>query len=209
LCSIPIGHSIWDPHFSSYCYEAYSSLGTASGGVASYSGLYNVFLTIGVSSDFDLYKLVIGFQILSLISILLGRLHLVYIDSLILADARHKSLGSEEHTSHMHALVYNSYQLLAFLNASGLRLNFHLGALFGVSSIAWSGHLIHVALPASRGVRVTWSNVFSVRPVETGLTHFLDFDWGAWTRSVDIDSHVFGSYFGAGSSLLTFIGGFK
>ena len=29
------------------------------------------------------------------------------------------------------------------------RLNHHLSGLFGFSSIAWTGHLVHVAIPAS------------------------------------------------------------
>ncbi|KAL0288668.1 UNVERIFIED_CONTAM: Photosystem I chlorophyll a apoprotein A1 [Sesamum calycinum] len=33
------------------------------------------------------------------------------------------------------------------------RLNHHLSGLFGVSSLAWTGHLVHVAIPGSRGER--------------------------------------------------------
>ncbi|KAL4009935.1 hypothetical protein IC575_031028 [Cucumis melo] len=36
-----------------------------------------------------------------------------------------------------------------FKNAES-RLNHHLSGLFGVSSLAWTGHLVHVAIPASR-----------------------------------------------------------
>ena len=43
-----------------------------------------------------------------------------------------------------------------FKNAKS-RLNHHLSGLFGVSSLAWTGHLIHVAIPASRGEYVRWS----------------------------------------------------
>lgn len=206
LCSIPIGHSIWDPHFSSYAYEAYSSSNTSYGGVATYTGLYNFLLTVGVSTDLDIYRLVVAFQLLSVFSVLLGRLHLVYIDSLILFDAKN-TLNTSQAGYPLPVLSYNLYSLLAFLNSYGTRLNFHLGALCGVSSIAWSGHIIHVALPYSRGVRVSWSNVFSLKPVDDGLSWFYSLNWGAFSRTPDIDTHVFGSTFGSGSSLLTFIGG--
>ena len=37
-------------------------------------------------------------------------------------------------------------------------LNHHLAGLFGVSSLAWTGHLVHVAIPESRGQHVRWDN---------------------------------------------------
>lgn len=48
-----------------------------------------------------------------------------------------------------------------FKNAES-RLNHHLSALFGVSSLAWSGHLIHVAIPESRGQHVRWENFMTL-----------------------------------------------
>jgi photosystem I P700 chlorophyll a apoprotein A2 len=38
------------------------------------------------------------------------------------------------------------------------RLNHHLSGLLGVSSLAWTGHLVHVAIPVSRGVHIGWDN---------------------------------------------------
>ena len=38
-----------------------------------------------------------------------------------------------------------------FKNAES-RLNHHLSGLLGTSSLAWTGHLVHVAIPESRGV---------------------------------------------------------
>lgn len=35
---------------------------------------------------------------------------------------------------------------------NNIRLNFHTGILFGLFSIAWSTHLLHVAIPISRGI---------------------------------------------------------
>jgi photosystem I P700 chlorophyll a apoprotein A2 len=42
-----------------------------------------------------------------------------------------------------------------FKNAES-HLNHHLSGLFGVSSLAWTGHLVHVAIPESRGEHVRW-----------------------------------------------------
>jgi photosystem I P700 chlorophyll a apoprotein A2 len=37
---------------------------------------------------------------------------------------------------------------LAWFKSAESRLNHHLAGLFGVSSLAWAGHLIHVAIPS-------------------------------------------------------------
>uniref|UniRef100_A0A2N9HCP3 Photosystem I P700 chlorophyll a apoprotein A1 n=1 Tax=Fagus sylvatica TaxID=28930 RepID=A0A2N9HCP3_FAGSY len=50
-----------------------------------------------------------------------------------------------------------------FKNAES-RLNHHLSGLFGVSSLAWTGHLVHVAIPGSRGEYVRWNNSFTTSP---------------------------------------------
>ena len=47
---------------------------------------------------------------------------------------------------------------LAWFKNNESRLNHHLSGLFGVSSLAWSGHLIHVAIPESRGQHIRWDN---------------------------------------------------
>jgi hypothetical protein len=31
-----------------------------------------------------------------------------------------------------------------------------------VSSLAWTGHLVHVAIPESRGIHVGWDNFFTL-----------------------------------------------
>jgi len=48
-------------------------------------------------------------------------------------------------------------------------LNHHLSGLFGVNSLAWAGHLVHVAIPGSRGEYVRWNNFLSVLPHPQGL----------------------------------------
>ena len=55
---------------------------------------------------------------------------------------------------------------LAWFKNNESRLNHHLSGLFGVSSLAWTGHLIHVAIPESRGEHVRWgnSNIYTSSP---------------------------------------------
>jgi photosystem I P700 chlorophyll a apoprotein A2 len=57
---------------------------------------------------------------------------------------------------------------LAWFKNAESRLNHHLAGLFGVSSLAWAGHLIHVAIPESRGQHVGWNNFLSVRGQRSG-----------------------------------------
>jgi photosystem I P700 chlorophyll a apoprotein A2 len=68
-----------------------------------------------------------------------------------------------------------------FKNAES-RLNHHLSALFGVSSLAWAGHLIHVAIPASRGRRVDWSNFLVVQPHPQGLNPLFTGYWSVYAK---------------------------
>ena len=48
----------------------------------------------------------------------------------------------------------NLNQVIAWFKNNESRLNHHLSGLFGVSSLAWTGHLVHVAIPESRGQTV-------------------------------------------------------
>jgi photosystem I P700 chlorophyll a apoprotein A2 len=94
-----------------------------------------------------------------------------------------------------------------FKNAES-RLNHHLAGLFGVSSLAWTGHLVHVAIPESRGVHVGWDNFLSVKPHPEGLLPFFTGNWGVYAQNPDTSSHIFGTATGSGSAILTFLGGF-
>ncbi|KAI3894653.1 hypothetical protein MKW92_003103 [Papaver armeniacum] len=77
-----------------------------------------------------------------------------------------------------------------FKNAES-RLNHHLSGLFGVSSLAWTGHLVHVAIPDPGGLG----------PLFTG-------QWNLYAQNPDYDSHLFGTAQGAGTIILTLLGGF-
>ena len=80
--------------------------------------------------------------------------------------------------------------------------------MFGVSSLAWTGHLVHVAIPESRGIHVGWDNFLSVAPHPAGLTPFFTGNWGVYAQNPDTAGHLFGTSTGAGTAILTFLGGF-
>ena len=74
--------------------------------------------------------------------------------------------------------------------------------------MAWTGHLVHVAIPESRGQHVGWDNFLSTAPHPAGLSPFFTLNWGVYAQNTDTASHVFGTSQGAGTAILTFLGGF-
>ena len=94
-----------------------------------------------------------------------------------------------------------------FKNAES-RLNHHLSGLFGVSSLAWTGHLVHVAIPEARGQHVRWDNFLTTLPHPQGLTPFFTGNWAAYAENPDTANHLFGTSEGSGTAILTFLGGF-
>jgi hypothetical protein len=80
--------------------------------------------------------------------------------------------------------------------------------MLGTASIAWAGHVVHVALPVSRGAQIDGLAVFTQICHPLSLAPFLDFNWAAYAAQPDGIAHVFGSAdASAGSAILTFIGG--
>ncbi|GJZ62833.1 photosystem I chlorophyll a apoprotein A2 [Tanacetum coccineum] len=59
--------------------------------------------------------------------------------------------------------LYTGALFLLFISAISL-----IAGLFGVSSLAWTRHLVHVAIPASRGEYVRWNNFLDVLPHPQG-----------------------------------------
>ncbi|KAL1370414.1 hypothetical protein AAHE18_01G058600 [Arachis hypogaea] len=94
-----------------------------------------------------------------------------------------------------------------FKNAES-RLNHHLSGLFGVSSLAWTGHLVHVAIPGARGEYVRWNNFLGVLPHPQGLGPLFTGQWNLYAQNPDSSSHLFGTPQGAGTAILTLLGGF-
>jgi photosystem I P700 chlorophyll a apoprotein A2 len=84
---------------------------------------------------------------------------------------------------------------MTVFDMTSLRLNFHIGATVGLSSVAWAGHIIHQALPVSRGVKAGWSTLFTQGVV--------------FGQDMDKDNHIYGSTYGAGNVILSFFGGLK
>ena len=176
----PIAHAIWDPHFGQGAITAFTQAGATSPVNIAYSGLYHWFYTIGMTKNAELYQGSIFMMILSAWALFAGWLHL-----------QPKFRPS-----------------LAWFKNAESRLNHHLAVLFGFSSIAWTGHLVHVAIPESRGQHVGWDNFLSVMPHPAGLGPFFTGNWGVYAQNPDSAGQIFGTAEGSGTAILTFLGGF-
>ena len=177
----PIAHAIWDPHFGEPALKAFTRGGATYPVNISYSGLYNWWYTIGIRTNNELYMGSIGLLLLSAVLLFAGWLHL---------QPKFKPA-------------------LAWFKNNESRLNHHLIGLFGVSSLAWSGHLVHVAIPESRGIHVGWDNFLVTPPHPDGLRPFFNFALSSYASNPDSAKHVFGTSEGAGTAILTFLGGFN
>ncbi len=176
----PIAHAIWDPHFGQPAVDAFTQAGASGPVNIAYSGVYHWWYTIGMRTNTELYSGAVFLLIMSAVFLFAGWLHL-----------QPKFRPS----------------LSWFKNAES-RLNHHLAGLFGVSSLAWTGHLVHVAIPESRGQHVGWDNFLTTPPHPAGLQPFFTGNWGVYAQNPDTAGHVFGTAEGAGSAILTFLGGF-
>jgi len=176
----PIAHAIWDPHFGQPAVEAFTRGGALGPVNIAYSGVYQWWYTIGLRTNEDLYTGALFLLFLSALSLIGGWLHL---------QPKWKPRVSW------------------FKNAES-RLNHHLSGLFGVSSLAWTGHLVHVAIPASRGEYVRWNNFLNVLPHPQGLGPLFTGQWNLYAQNPDSSSHLFGTSQGSGTAILTLLGGF-
>jgi len=177
----PIAHAIWDPHFGQPAIKAFSAKAGVSYPVnIAYSGVYHWWYTIGMRTNVDLYVGSIFLLVLASIFLFAGWLH----------------------------LQPKFRPGLSWFKNNESRLNHHLSGLFGVSSLAWSGHLIHIAIPESRGQDVGWVNFTQIKPHPAGLEPFFSGKWGVYTQNPDTASHIFGTSEGSGTAILTFLGGF-
>ncbi|KAL0293395.1 UNVERIFIED_CONTAM: Photosystem I chlorophyll a apoprotein A2 [Sesamum calycinum] len=160
--------------------EAFTRGGALGPVNIAYSGVYQWWYTIGLRTNEDLYTGALFLLFLSAISLIAGWLHL---------QPKWKPSVSW------------------FKNAES-RLNHHLSGLFGVSSLAWTGHLVHVAIPGSRGEYVRWNNFLDVLPHPQGLGPLFTGQWNLYAQNPDSSSHLFGTSQGAGTAILTLLGGF-
>jgi len=176
----PIAHTIWDPHFGQPAVEAFTRGGASAPVNIAYSGVYQWWYTIGMRTNNDLYN---------------GSLFLLFVAGLFLF------------AGWLHLQPTFAPALSWFKNAES-RLNHHLSGLLGTSSLAWTGHLVHVAIPESRGVHVRWDNFLTTLPHPAGLAPFFTGQWAVYAQNPDTASHIFGTSEGAGTAILTFLGGF-
>jgi photosystem I P700 chlorophyll a apoprotein A2 len=161
----PVAHAISDPHFGS----------AESSSTISYSGLSNWLLTVGFNGS-ELYAMVILCSILGLLALLLALVHSIYLDSIL------NRISCCYPATNALRLTLGSLVCLVF-DASGIRLNYHLGATFGITSIAWSGHLIHVSQRSSEEVQVKakvqaeTTPTLAEAPFAAGLKAFYTGSW--------------------------------
>ncbi|KAK8305844.1 hypothetical protein V6Z12_D03G088800, partial [Gossypium hirsutum] len=180
ICFMSIAHAIWDPHFGQPAVEAFTRGGAPGPVNIAYSGVYQWWYTIGLRTNEDLYTGALFLLFLSALSLIAGWLHL---------QPKWKP------------------SISWFKNAES-RLNHHLSGLFGVSSLAWTGHLVHVAILGSRGENVRWNNFLDVLPHPQGLGPFFSGQWNLYAQNPDSSSHLFGTSQGSGTAILTLLGGF-
>jgi photosystem I P700 chlorophyll a apoprotein A2 len=80
----------------------------------------------------------------------------------------------------------------------------------GSIPIAWSAHLVHVAIPISRGVPSRDSHDCLMSKVSLkGLYPFYTGNWLFYSLDIDNDNHIFTSTSNKGQAILTFLGGLK
>ena len=161
----PIAHAIWDPHFGQPVIEAFTRGGATGPVNIAYSGVYQWWYTIGLRTNEDLYT---------------GALFLLFISAIPLI------------ASWLHLQPKWKPSVSWFKNAES-RLNHHLSGLFGVSSLAWIGHLVHVAIPGSRGEYVRWNNFLDVLPYPQGLEPLLTGQFNLYAQNPNSSSHLFGT----------------
>ena len=177
-----------------------------------FSGLYNLLITIGFTTTMEIYKLTILLQLFVLSIGCISLIYSVYIDSLlfyllprleipIIIIFSIKTLFSTNN------LFYGFMRrlLLSLYDISNLRLNFHINLLINLTSILWSGHIIHKAIPVSRGI--LFNNNVNINM--TCLNQIYAGDLSNLAGTSDSDNHIWLSNLGAGSSLLSFNTGLK
>ena len=148
----PIAHAIWDPHFGQSAIKAFTRGGVSYPVNIATSGVYHWWYTIGMRTNSDLYFGALGLLMLSTALLFAGWLH----------------------------LQPKFRPGIAWFKNNESRLNHHLSGLFGFSSLAWTGHLIHVAIPESRGQHIRWDNFTSTLPHPEGLTPFFTGNWSIY-----------------------------
>ena len=215
IATIPIAHGISDPHFALPI--NYSSGKSDYTILLSYSGISNWLYTLGFNSVFHVYKLSIICSLLAVISIPLAKVHSLYFEELLqwlrLNNYGCIYLRRISGVGLLHTLpttdikvhpifIWPFHFFVAYFDLANLRFNFHTGTLIGFLSIAWCGHLVHVAIPISRGMGVSYTLCLSLHDIFSSK-------WVVLSSDIDKDNHIFSTSVGAGQAILTFLGGLK
>ena len=163
----------------------------------------------------------IEFQIL--IATLLMPLHCVR--ALELCSALQPSLRLSP-VSHLSRIFIWPFKLFcAYFDLGKQRLNFQVGIIIGLLSIGWCAHLVHLAIPISRGTTMKTKHTKGIGyalfaalglcplrhlPYLRLNIEFYTGNWVLYIGGMDKDNHIFRStYAGGNSSSLTFFGGLK
>jgi len=202
VLTIPISHPIWDPHFSTL------GVNVSSQTTASFSGVYNYLLGVGFETEAQIYYAVIAIESLAILCLVLGRVHMETSSKLLLWLIGNSPTSSRANTNPTIALEPFRF-VTTFMDSSGFRLNFHLGVLIGLTSLLWAGHIIHVALPVSRGSSFNDITTLDQFRDSQLLSSISTGSWHSLMLNNDAPNHIFGSSNGSGSSLMTFIGGLE
>ena len=123
----PIAHGIWDPHFGITISDAYLSNNYSV--IVSYSGIYSWLYTVGFNNVFQIYNFVTMDELLAVISIILAKLHLAYLDSKL----QWLSLAKSS------LFIWLFKMVVSYFDLGKFRLNFHIGVLIGFICVVWSG----------------------------------------------------------------------
>jgi len=188
LNCIPISHSIYDFHSGSYFLGAFSSFQGNFSVALSYSGVYNILYTLGVSSISSLFSTTLCIQIVSLLFLVVSICQLNSGSMLYLSSTKLHISPTSSYYSNLSSSLFGSI---------GLRLSYHLSSFLGLGSILWSGHIVHCSIPVSRG---SYPSIFIP---EFPLYHLFKFDWCFYASNPDSSYHIFGSSLGSGTSLLS------
>lgn len=200
---IPVAHAVWDPNFPSVNGTLDTDTFTRS-----YSGLYNILYTIGFRNSNELIQSTIALEIIAMISLSLSCIHAMLNNQLVEWLGWYSVSGPKGYKPTNTVSIYKTgmsmlYSISSILLGNSLRLTHHTASLLGFGSIAWAGHIVHCAIPASRGLSPTF-NYYNLFGASEGL-----YSSNQISTSLDAENHIFGSNIGAGSSLLTFLSSFK
>ena len=174
----PLAHAVRDPHFG---LTSLGPLGSTILGIRCCSGLYQWLFTLGFRWTSEC---------------ILAASFLAFIAFLFLT-------GFVTHTIARHVLRPVSFWFRNLL----ARIKHNAIGLLGVASIGFAGHIIHVALPASRGLRAGWMRLLTITPTPLGLKPLLSGNWAQYAVHPDRPGHLFGALDpSVGTAILTFTG---